>query len=264
MADDQENTRPAASLAFGPEDAKIINDFLKTSSHQIFKIPDVRVLIAQARLERLDPKDIRVFEGYGEEVVENTLEHNLGALKKAIAFDRPSLLINPLCNIQYVQYNQQSLKVLAVGPRSEAEIFDLIASGFLQENIRGLDLISYSDFVDLGDMHAMPYGDDSFDVIILGWVLGYSRDIPKAASEILRVARPNAVIALGCQYTPESNEAVEKTLGYKLDGTRFETAHDLLAPFDGHIGQVYFRHDVHETLRHRNGDVMAIFQLAGS
>ena len=80
----------------------------------------------------------------------------------------------------------------------------MIAAGFLPENIRGLDLISYSDFVDLGDMHAMPYDDNSFDVIIIGWVLGYSNDVAKVAQEILRVTRPNGVIAIGNQLTPMS------------------------------------------------------------
>lgn len=266
MADDQHknnNHNPAASLAFGPEDAKIINEFLKTQSHQVFKIPDVRVLIAQARLERLNADDIRTFEGHGDAVIDNTLEHNLNALKKAVAFDRPSQLINPLCQIQYVQYHQQSLKVLTIGPRSEAEIFDLIAAGFLPENIRGLDLISYSDFVDLGDMHDMPYDDNSFDIIIVGWVLGYSNDIPKVAEEVLRVAKPNGVIAIGNQHTPMSKEEVEQNLGYKLDDTRFETADDLLKPFGKHVERVYFRHDVHPSMQERNGDLMVIFQLPG-
>jgi len=262
MANDQ-SKNPAASLAFGPEDAKIINEFLKTQSHQVFKIPDVRVLIAQARLERLDPADIRTFDGHGDSVIDNTLEHNLNALKKAVAFDRPSQLINPLCQIQYVQYHQQSLKVLTIGPRSEAEIFDLIAAGFLPENIRGLDLISYSDFVDLGDMHEMPYEDNSFDIVIIGWVLGYSNDITRVAQEVLRVSRPNGVIAIGNQHTPMTKEEVEKNLGYKLDDTRFETAEDLLAPFEGHVDQVYFRHDVHPSMRERNGDLMVIFQRPG-
>lgn len=263
MADNENNVNPTASLAFGPEDAKIINEFLKTQSHQVFKIPDVRVLIAQARLERLNPEDIRTFEDHGDAVIDNTLTHNLNALKKAVAFNRPSQLINPLCQIQYVQYHQQSLKVLTIGPRSEAEIFDLIAAGFLPENIRGLDLISYSDFVDLGDMHAMPYDDDSFDVVIIGWVLGYSNDVPKVAEEVLRVTRPNGVIAIGNQHTPMSKEDVEKNLGYALDDTRFETAQDLLEPFGKSVDRVYFSHDIHPTMRERNGDLMVIFQLPG-
>ena len=96
MANNENDAKPTASLAFGLEDAKIINDFLKAQSHQVFKIPDVRVLIAQARLERLNPEDIRTFEGHGDAVIENTLQHNIKALKKAVAFNRPSQLINPL------------------------------------------------------------------------------------------------------------------------------------------------------------------------
>ena len=42
----------------------------------------------------------------------------------------------------------------------------LTSAGFDPANIRGLDLISYSSMVDVGDMHDLPYEDDSFDIVI--------------------------------------------------------------------------------------------------
>ena len=58
--------------------------------------------------------------------------------------------------------------------------------------------MSYSDFIDVGDMHAMPYEDNSFDIVMLGWVLGYSSDPRTVASEAMRVCRPGGYIAVSC------------------------------------------------------------------
>ncbi|MGY8991568.1 MAG: hypothetical protein ACKVHL_08265, partial [Rhodospirillales bacterium] len=74
---------------------------------------------------------------------------------------------------------------------------------------------------------------------------------------------PNGVVAIGNQLTPMSKADVEKNLGYALDDTRFDTAQDLLEPFGENVDRVYFSHDVHPTMRERNGDLMVIFQLPG-
>ena len=46
--------------------------------------------------------------------------------------------------------------------------------GISRKNISAIDLISYSPWIDLGDMHNLPYKDNSFDIIICGWVIAYS------------------------------------------------------------------------------------------
>ena len=45
------------------------------------------------------------------------------------------------------------IRKFCIGPRNEAEIFMLWSYGFKLENIVGLDLISYSPLIDLGDMY---------------------------------------------------------------------------------------------------------------
>ena len=87
-------------------------------------------------------------------------------------------------------------KVLCIGPRNEAEIFMLWSYGFKLENIVGLDLISYSPLIDLGDMHFLPYENDSFDVIVSSCTFAYSTNIMKAIAEIKRVIRPNGIVAV--------------------------------------------------------------------
>jgi len=39
-------------------------------------------------------------------------------------------------------------------------------------------------------------------------------------------------------------------------------AADMVRLFDGHIRSILFRHDVHPTMGHRNGDLMVIFDLS--
>jgi len=58
-----------------------------------------------------------------------------------------------------------------------------------RKNIRGLDLISYSPWVDLGDMHAMPYEDDTWDITLVSMVLTYSENPRKVVDEVVRVTK---------------------------------------------------------------------------
>ncbi len=91
-------------------------------------------------------------------------------------------------------------KVLSVGPRTEGEIFNLVAHGFRLRNIIGLDLITYSPRVHLGDMHAMPFPNASFDVALLGWVISYSDRKSAAAAEVARVVKPGGLVAIGVEW----------------------------------------------------------------
>jgi hypothetical protein len=251
----------APGFAFTAEDMAQIFALIEKSSDQLLQIPDVCALLSTSRLGRVAPEEVRTAGAVSDGVIENALEHNLDALRKPEELDRPWRLINPLRSNNYFILHHKTLKVLTVGPRTEAEILTLIGCGFRPRNIRGLDLLSYSPFVDLGDMHAMPYDDDSFDVVILGWVLGYSRDNATVAAEVLRVARPGAFVLIGCQYNPLSNAELNRTLRIKKEPTRFRHTDDMVRLFDGHIRSILFRHDVHPTMGHRNGDLMVIFDL---
>ena len=52
------------------------------------------------------------------------------------------------------------------------------------------------------DIHRMSFEDSSFDTIICGWVLTYCYDLEKAISEIIRVAKNGALIAIGFSIPP--------------------------------------------------------------
>lgn len=261
MTTDASENGEAPGFQFTAEDIAQVTGLVSKSPDQLLQIPDVCALLSTSRLSRVRPEDVRTAGAVSDGVIENALEHNLDALRKPEELDRPWRLINPLRSNNYFILHHKTMKVLTVGPRTEAEILNLIGSGFQPQNIRGLDLLSYSPFVDVGDMHAMPYDDDSFDVVILGWVLGYSRDNAAVAAEVLRVARPGAFVLIGCQYNPRSNEELNRELAIKKEPTRYDHTDDMLRLFDGHVRSILFRHDVHPTMGHRNGDLMVIFDL---
>lgn len=255
------------------EDWNQVVQYIGSNPSELLQIPMVRAMLARSRLERLDPKAIETFDAAGGPVHAHTLAHNLNNLKKMEAIDRPSILVYPLRGIEYILRNAADLRVLTIGPRSESEIFSLIAAGIAPANITGLDLISYSDFVDLGDMHAMPYDDDSFDIIIAGWVLTYSADNQRAAREILRVARPGAHIAIGCATesfdetaaVAEARAAVGGVKAKTGDGDKtlsiFFNTDQILRLFDGAIDTVIFRQDPHPALQHDRANATVVFRL---
>jgi len=119
------------------------------------------------------------------DVATNTVFHNMKNVStfRELASPRSNLLLLSLSSIRV----SKSAPVLSIGPRTEGELLNLISLGL--HHVRGLDLISYSPWIDLGDMHAMPYTDNQFGIVIMGWVIAYSNDRRKAAEEAIRVVR---------------------------------------------------------------------------
>lgn len=164
----------------------------------ILRIPQIVHGLAAYRRQSVPDGKFQVFDGDQKSIQEHAIPHNVSQLAKDVASDRPLLMVYPLLPISDVYRNVQNMKVLCIGPRSEAEIFHLMGYGFQEKNIHGLDLISYSDFITIGDMHANPYPDNFFDIIIMGWVLAYSSNNELAAKESMRVLRPGGYCSVGC------------------------------------------------------------------
>ena len=254
------NNKKQALPGIDDSQFQFIRDYLARFPDEILHIPAMRIAFASARIDALTEEDLQVFDAQSGALAPWAVGHNLEFLKGKSSMLRPSMLVNPLRSIDYIGANIKELKVLSVGPRTEAEIYSLVSVGFDPANIRGLDLLSYSDTIDLGDMHDMPYEDASFDVIVAGWVFSYSTDPDRAAAEMHRVARPGAIIAAGCEYRPEK-AAAPRGEGEEEDKARYDSSQDILDLFGDRVGQVYFRHDVHASLRDKPGGVMAIFEL---
>lgn len=151
-------------------------------------------------------------------------------------------LILPLASIDSLTPDS---KVLAIGCRFESDLLYLIGYKFKAKNVRGLDMVSYSPWVDVGNMHAMPYADNSWDAIVCGWTLSYSDQPDVAAREMLRVVRPGGVIAIGVSYYPPDRiqQLVDEGRYNGDPSNRLQRVDDILALFKGHVQHVFFHHD---------------------
>jgi SAM-dependent methyltransferase len=159
---------------------------------------------------------------------------------------RSNILIRPLTLVESI--NSDS-KILAIGPRTEGEILLLHAYGFEFENIRGLDLFSYSPWIDAGDMHQMPYAESSFDAVMSSMVITYSIDQKLAAKEMLRVVRPSGIIAINLTYVKEDEDESDPIIRSAKADLRPQTVAQLLQLFDGYVDYIYFQQDAYPEYR---------------
>lgn len=194
----------------------------------------------------------------GGAVAGNTIAHNLKGLND-LAVNRSHLLVRPLSVIEALPVDA---RVLSVGPRTEGELMNLTAHGFSWPHICGLDLISYSPKIQLGDMHSTPYANSHFDAVVLGWVLAYSEEPATAASEMVRITRPGGIVAVGVEYSPRSQEEVIADVGY-LPGAkeRIESCDQILAFFGSSVEHVYCRHVVAPDAIGSVGAMCVIFSI---
>ena len=202
-------------------------------ARQLVSIDRARALLGRG--ERLEHAKSPVAAA----IAHNTVQHNIDGAVSGPELDRPMMMVNVITSIERVYRALGSFDVLSIGPRNEIEIFGLIGAGFSKDRIKALDLFTYSPLVEAGDMHAMPYADNSFDIIIVGWVLPYSRDHKLAAAEILRVARNRAIVAIAADFSDASITDPK----FKGETTHTQSCAQILSLFGDHVGPVYFRHD---------------------
>ena len=85
-------------------------------------------------------------------------------------------------------------EVLCVGCRNKQELEYFLTRGIT--NVVGIDLFSESQDIFVMDMHEMTFQDGRFDIVYSSHSLEHSYDPNKVVREIIRVARPNALIAI--------------------------------------------------------------------
>jgi hypothetical protein len=197
-------------------------------------------------------KNIKTLNVNSSFCLKNTLEYNLKALNNIqvdFSMKRMKWLIFSVLAIETINYES---KILFIGPRTENEILFLKALGY--KNIFGIDIISYSPYISLGDMHKIPFEKNIFNAVICGWTLPYSVKPKIVVREILRVTQNNGIIAVGIEHVPPSS--LKKMLKYKkmiknddldpyeIASKRINTCNDVIKVFgQRHIKNVFFRHD---------------------
>lgn len=233
---------------------------LRHTMHQLLHVDVIRFLVARARYDwftRLGG-GVRTFDS-GDGVAANTVDHNLKGLRD-LAVARSLYLLRPVSVLDDVPTDAD---VLLIGPRTEGEILALLAHGFDLRRTRAVDLISYSPWVDLGDMHALPYERHSFDVVVAGWVLAYSEQKSRAAAEIVRVARPGATVAVGVEWNSRSDVEIERDIGYNPGSTeRLRTVEDILALFEGTVDRVLAQQSPEDGVTGTRS-IVVVFRLKG-
>lgn len=228
--------------------------------YQLLRVDAIRFFVAAIRylwyvgvLRRM-----KTFNPDTGDLAVNAVHHNLVGLRSFydLAINRSHLLLYPLSAIRM----SKSSPILAIGPRSEGELLNFRALGF--RNVQALDLISYSPWVRLGDMHAMPYADNSFAVVVLGWVLIYSANRQKAVQEILRVVRNGGIVAIGSEFRSATREELSQRKGYEVcDDKGLNSVDAILKLFENHVDRVFFRQDLPEGPPPEKWNLLVLFSV---
>lgn len=142
--------------------------------------------------------------------------------------------------------NKDSLLIL--GPRFETEIFLARAIGFRKKGIHAIDTYTYSPLIQSGDMHALPFADDSISAVICGWTLSYSIEPARACNEMARVLKPGGYIVLAVQKV--SSDFVEHIPGILSGENRIQTLKQFDELFKGMERVVGFEPDPVGTSSH--------------
>ena len=200
----------------------------------------------------------------GKKIGKRTVDHNFKSLSlyavNSYSGFRPEKLIQPLGIFD--NSFKENAKVLFIGPRAESELFLAKSYGFKWKNLVGLDLISYSPKVVLGDMHEMPFDSNSFDVVVMGWVITYSQTPKIAMDEVVRVLKPNGYCSVGAEHNPMSIEEIKSKKGY-IPGADFKTKNceEIKALFGENMHRVIYEHDITTYNKNIKGDLISIVQI---
>ncbi|MGB4839016.1 MAG: methyltransferase domain-containing protein [Saprospiraceae bacterium] len=239
--------------------------YLQFSKHykwnQHFQLAWIRKLIVRIRFIYYVHirKNLKIYDSYNNGEDNNTIHHNLKGLVY-LSGTRVLSLIHPLSAIDHL--DRTNTKVLAIGPRTEGELFLLLGVGFEKKNIKALDLISYSPWVTLGDMHAIPFLGSSFDVVILGWVMAYSHNPKLAAENILKVSKNGAIVCISVEYAnDEQQHQLTEEMGYMAGHyDRLKKTDQILDLFGEYVDKVYLRYDIPD-LTQKEGNIYVIFSI---
>jgi SAM-dependent methyltransferase len=160
-----------------------------------------------------------------------TIAHNKSAfnnIKTDFIMNRIKYLYGPMSAIERINRNS---RILLIGSRTENEF--LYFRSFNHKNIKAIDLMSYSPLIEIQDMHNLNFKDNTFDAVIMGWVLCYSNHPKKCASEITRVLKNDGIVAIG-------QEGLSSNLSNKNAVNNLKDIHNLFNPS---LNKIYFEYN---------------------
>lgn len=143
-------------------------------------------------------KNVKVFQAQHDATGDRTVTHNLDAFNDNAVFGmsgRMGLLIYPV--VAFYR-NALDANMLIVGCRTEDDLYWLKGYGY--KNVQGYDLISYSNDVILGDFHQCQLADNSYDVVMLGWMITYTKNPELIISEAKRILKSGGLLCVGLDH----------------------------------------------------------------
>lgn len=227
-----------------------LNNLRCESLSELLGIPRFRHYLACKRWNIFQQGNfpLQVFKDGKAGIIDTTIPYNIEGIVNSLnslgSLERSELVFRPLMamDIIYAYAHRsvfQDLTALLIGSRTEYEVLLALSYGIQLHNLAAVDLISYSPWITPGDMHNLPFNDNSFDIIVLGWVLGYSNTPRQVAEEIIRVARPGCIVSIGNDcYTDEYLRASQF-----YSSERPKSVKSLTSLFGESLGEVIFAHE---------------------
>lgn len=229
---------------------KYIKDFDKYFLRFFFKFPLMITIVAYIRFIyfyyikrsfKVLYENDNLPEHIGKSKIhgDNAIEHNINYINtlynpkkiyNKFSGKRTDIPLYPLRALYNLKFSE--MNVLSIGPRVESEIFKLISLGFDHKKIKSIDIQTYSNLITLGDMINIPFEKNSFDLIVVGWVLTYTNNPEKCIEEIIRVSKKGCLVSM-CH----SHSKIEKQLYSSKD---LNTSKKIISLFKENSNKVIF------------------------
>lgn len=234
-----------------------IFSYVKSHPQAMFFDKELRRAVASKRAEVF--KISETWKGDQGNMVDLTIGYNKRHMENILE-SHVVRLLRPLSIIDPVYDRASELKLLSIGPRNENEVFHLIAHGFRPQNIEAIDVVSNSPLVRVADMHDIPFPDSSFDVVVSGWTLPYSRNSKLAIREKVRVLRDGGLLCLGLTRVPTDHPDYPDMV--RRGSSIYMSSDQMLADIGEALGSVAFRHDPLDASK--KGAILVIARLRKS
>lgn len=226
------------AIAVNPEQWHDITQYLLKHPESLYFDQHIRTFIARIRAKKFDASER--WDGEKDRLISFAIDYNEGHMKRFLE-SHVVRLIRPLSIIDPIYESAPQARVLSIGPRNENELLHLAAYGFDLRNVEAIDLVSNSPLVTIMDMHDLEYPNDSFDVVISGWTLPYSKDPRKALAEKMRVLKPGGLLCVGLTRVPPDSQDHQKLMAE--GATSYLSVDQILADIESGVAKVEFRQE---------------------
>jgi len=175
--------------------------------YSVFKIQFIREKYSQIRFYYFLKKRELNSSQSQENILKYEYSKNHFANYNSIP-DRIQYLINLLAEAGPLHNS----KLLVIGPRYESELFGYLSIGIQKKFITAIDLFSNSPMIQIGDAHNLNFSKSTFDFIVAGWTIPYSKHADLFLRESHRVMNENGKLLITFDLRQNLDEYLAKML----------------------------------------------------